>query len=90
MGSKSKSQGSKGVSLVITFHPKFKSVGQLLNKHLHILYMDQEAKIVFAPGPMATFCSAHKLSSYLVRAKFYPIEQIVGSHECKDKRCEVC
>ena len=52
--------------------------------------MDKEAKIVFTPGPMATFCSAHKLSSYLVRAKLYPIEQIVGSHECKDKCCEVC
>ena len=28
--SKSKSQESKGVSLAITFHPKFKLIGQLL------------------------------------------------------------
>ena len=34
--------------------------------------------------------SARKLSSYLVRAKLYLIERIVGSHKCKDKRCEVC
>ena len=87
-GSKSKSQESKGVPLVRTFHPKSKSVGQLLNKHLHILYMDQETKNVFSPGPMTTFRSARKLSSYLVRAKLYPIERIVGSHKRKGKRCD--
>ena len=89
-GSKSKSQESKSVLLVITFHPKFKSIGQLLNKHLHILYMDQETKNVFTPGPMATFRRARKLSSYLVRAKLYLFERIVGSHKCKGKRCDVC
>ena len=68
-GNKSKSQISKSAPLVITFHPKFHLIGQLLNKHLHILHVDQETKNVFTPGPMATFCSARKLSSYLVRAK---------------------
>ena len=82
-GSKSKSQESTGVPLLITFHPKFKLIGQLLNKHLHILYMDQETKNVFTPGLMATFCSARKLCSYLVRAKLYPIELIIGSCKCK-------
>ena len=48
-GSKSKSQESKGVPLVITFHPNFKLIGQLLNKHQHFLYMDQETKSVFTP-----------------------------------------
>ena len=54
-GSKSKSRESKGVPLVITFHPKFKSIGQLLNKHLHILYMDQETKNVFHLDPWLHF-----------------------------------
>ena len=89
-GSKSKSQESESVPLVLTFHPKFKSIGELLNKQLHILYTDQETKNVFTPGLMATFCSAGKLSSYLVRAKLYPIERIVGSHKCRSKRCEAC
>ena len=40
--------------------------------------------------PVATFRSARKLISYLVRAKLYPTERIVGSHKCKGKRCEVC
>ena len=53
--SESNSQKSKGVPLVITFHPKFKLVGQLLKKHLYILYMDQETKNVFTSGPMTNF-----------------------------------
>ena len=53
-GSENKSQESKGIPLVITFYPKFKSIEQLLHKHQHILYMDQENKNVFTPGPMAT------------------------------------
>ena len=55
MGSKSKSQESKGVPLVITSHPKFKLIGQLLNKHRHILYMDQETKNLFTLGPLLHF-----------------------------------
>ena len=52
--------------------------------------MDQETKNVFTPGPMATFSSTRKLSSYLVRAKLYSIERIVGTHKYKRKQCEVC
>ena len=48
--------------------------------------MDQEAQRTFMLGPMITFRSARKLSSYLVRAKLYPLERTFGS--CK--RCEVC
>ena len=88
-GSKSKSQESKAVPLGIAFHPKFKLIGQVLNKHLHIFYMDQETKNVFTPGPMATFCSTRRFSTYLVRAKFYPTERTVSSHECRGKHCAV-
>ena len=52
--------------------------------------MDQETKNIFTLGPMATFLSTRKLSSYLVRGKLYLIEPAVGSHECKGKRCRVC
>ena len=52
--------------------------------------MDQEDQRVFTPGPMITFRSARKLSSYLVRAKLYPLERTVGSCKCYGKRCEVC
>ena len=52
--------------------------------------MDQEAQSVFTPGPVITFRSARKLSSYLVRNKLYPLERTVGSCKCYGKRCEVC
>ena len=55
-----------------------------------MLYTDQEAQRVFTPGPMITFRSARKLSSYLVRTKLYPLERTVGSCKCYGKRCEVC
>ena len=85
VGSKSKSQESKGVPLVIRFHPKFKLIGQLLNKHLPILHMDQEIKNVFMPGPMATTHSACKLSSYLVRTKLYHMN--ITGITCKKIPC---
>ena len=36
--------------------------------------MDKEVKKVFSPAPMVSFKSARKLSSYLVRAKLYPLK----------------
>ena len=39
---------------------------------------------------MVSYRSSRKLSSYLVRAKLYPIDRIVGSKGCGKKRCEVC
>ena len=37
--------------------------------------------------PMVTFCSARKLSSYLVRAKFYYLKRMTGSCKSNGKRC---
>ena len=51
--------------------------------------MDQETKNVFIPEPMVTFCFRRKFNNCKIRAKLYPIERIVGSHECKNKRWEV-
>ena len=52
--------------------------------------MNEDIKNVFTPAPMNSFCSARKLSSYLVRAKLYPLERTVGSFQCKGKRCQTC
>ena len=80
----------KGVSLVITFHPLLKNFDNIIQKNLYLLHMDQETQRIFTPAPMITFRSARKLSSYLVRAKLYPLERTVGSCKCFVKRCEVC
>ena len=80
----------KGIPLVITYHPSLKNIGRIINQNLYILYMNKDVKNAFTPAPMISFRSARKLSSYLVRAKFYPLERTVGSVQCKGKRCQTC
>ena len=52
--------------------------------------MSLEIKAIFSPGPMTSFKSARRISSYLVRAKLYILERFVGSRQCKIRRCKVC
>ena len=52
--------------------------------------MRSEAKVVFLPGPMVSFRNAGKISSYLERARLYPLERFVGSRQCIKRRYEVC
>ena len=52
--------------------------------------MNEEVKNLFLPGPMVSFRCARKLSSYLVRAKLYPLYRKVGSKKCAKNCCEVC
>ena len=78
----------KGVTFLVTHHPLLKSFQQILiNKHLNTLYLDVTAKEVFMPGSMVTFRSIRKLSSYLVRAKLYPLERVTALCKCHGKLC---
>ena len=86
--SSTRKDNAKGVPLVVTYHPGLKNINQIINKNLHLLYMDQEVKKVFTPKPMVSFRSARKLSSYLVRAKLYPLERKVGSFISNILECE--
>ena len=87
--SNTKQSQSKRVTFVVTYHPSWKSLQSLINKHLNILYLDENSKEVFMPGPMLIFRSSRKLSSYLVRAKFYPLKRVTGSCKNRGKRCAV-
>ena len=87
-GSK-KSKGSKGVPFVVTYHPSLNCLSCIIKDNLNILFMSCEPKAVFSPGPMISFRSAHRTSSYLVRAKLYPFERFVDSRQCKKRRCKV-
>ena len=88
--SNNKQSKSKRVTFVVTYHPLLKSLQSLINKHLNIFYLNENAKEVFMPGPMVTFPISRKLSSYLVRTKLYPLERVTGSCKCHGKRCAVC
>ena len=56
--SSKKSQGSKGVSFLVTYHPFFIWLSRIIKNSLNILYMNHEAKAVFPPGLMVFFRSA--------------------------------
>ena len=47
--------------------------------------MNRKAKAVFSPGPMVSFRGARRISSYLVRAKLYPLERCLGLRQCKKR-----
>ena len=80
----------KGIPFVVMYHPQLKNLGRIINKNIYLLNMNEETKKVFSPRPMVLFRSPRKISSYLVRAKLYPLDRVVGSTKCGKKRCEVC
>ena len=84
------SNKNKGVPFVLTYHPLLKKINCINRKHVHLLYISEEVKKVFQPGPMVSFRSPRNLSSYLVRAKLYPMERKTGSCKCKSNRRQVC
>ena len=81
---------SKGIPCVVTCHLLLKQLEGILNRNHYLLNMDAEVKQAFTLGLMVSYRSSKKLSSYLVRAKLYPIDRIVGSKGCGKKKCEVC
>ena len=88
-GDKKKTKAN-GILLVITYHTLLKDFGKVINKHLHLLHMNDGVKKAFTTVPMMPFQGERKLSSYLVRAKLFPIERSAGSFKCNGKRCQVC
>ena len=85
-----KNKSKNGVPFIVTYHPLLNSLYGIIRKNLYLLNMDQRVKEVFSSQPMVSFRSARKLSSYLVRAKLYPLERRVGSYKCRCNRCQVC
>ena len=65
-----RSKVENGVPLVVTYDSQLKSIGKIIY-NLYLLYMNKELKHLFTPGPMVSFRSSRKISSYLVRAKLY-------------------
>ena len=77
-----KAKGVKGIPFVVTYHPQLKNLGRIINQNIYLLNMNEETKKVFSPPPMFSFRSPPKISSYLVRAKLYALDRVVGSTKC--------
>ena len=80
----------KGVPFVVTYHPSLNCLHKIIRDNTYLLYMNEEVKNLFLPGPMVSFRGARKLSSYLVRAKLYPLNRKIGSKICAKNRCGIC
>ena len=52
-GQKSK-KVEKGVPFVVTYHPLLNKLSSILHRNLYLLYMNQEVKNVFTPGPIVS------------------------------------
>ena len=74
---KSQKRTLKRTPLIVTYHPLLNSLGKVLSKNLNIFCVDEEVIKVFHPRLMVSFRSARKVSSYLVKAKVYPLERTV-------------
>ena len=85
-----KKQAGFGVPFVMTYNPRFKKILKIMKKLEHLLCQDESVKRVFTPPSMVSYRSARKLSSYVVRAKLYPLERKRGSYKCGNLRCLVC
>ena len=46
---------TKGIPLVITDNPLLKDFAKVINKHLHLLHMNDEVKKAFTPVPVVSF-----------------------------------
>ena len=71
-----------GVPFVVTYHPILNRLSKIVRDNVYLFTMNEEVRKTFSPGPMVLFRSARKLSSYLVRAKLYPLQRKVGSSYC--------
>ena len=80
----------KGVLLVVTYHRILNNLSKIIRGNTYLLNKNEEVRKNFSPGPMASFRSVRKLSSYLVRAKLYPLQRKVVSSKCCKRPCEVC
>ena len=80
----------KEIPIVVTYHPLLNKLSSIIHRNLYLLYVNQEVKNVFTPGPIVSYRIARKISSYLVRAKLYPLEKKVGSEKCGKSRSKVC
>ena len=79
---KTEKSKSKGVTFVVTYHPTAICLPKIIRDNTYLLCINEEVKNLFLLGPIVSFGGAHELSSYLVRAKLYPLHLKVGSKIC--------
>ena len=80
----------KGVPLVVTCHPKFKSLSWIIKEKPYLAHVNDDVKKTFTISPMISFRKSCNISSDIVRVKLHLLERTVGSQKCSKKCWEVC
>ena len=76
--------------LIVTYHPRFHNLSNIIRKLFIYLYVEEQVTKVFTPAPFVSFRSSYSLRSHLVCAKVYPLIIEKGSLCCGKIRCENC
>ena len=61
-GQKSK-KVEKGVPFAVTYYLILSKLSSIIHRNLYLLYMNQEVKNIFTPGPIVSYRSATKIST---------------------------
>ena len=78
----------KGIPVAVTYHSSLKILQKIIDKNLHLLYMNEEVKKAFTPKSMISCRSSYKISNYLVTLNYIlSTEQLVFTNVV-NKHCE--
>ena len=81
------------IPFVVTYHPAFNLIYNIVSRLQHMLDASAEHKKVFPNKPLVSFRRAKNLKDNLVRAKLAPLQQedqLKGCYQCGKSRCQVC
>ena len=73
----------------VTYHPLLNSFNDIVRENTSLLNIDQKVKKVFSSQHIVSFRNSRTFSSYLARAKLYPLERRKGSYKCCCNRRQV-
>ena len=64
--SRSKTKFATGAPFIVTDHAGLKALAEIIHETLNLLCMNDKVTETFTPGPLLSFRTAQKLSTYLV------------------------
>jgi hypothetical protein len=80
------------VPFVIGFHPRLRTLGNILRKHFHILTANPLLKLSFPEVPIVAFRRLPNIRDKLVHTSLKGEENrdTSGVKRCQDPRCKCC
>ena len=83
-----KKESNIRVPCVLTYHPRLRMMGKVLQKNFKLLQSNERLEKAFPEPPMIAFKRLKNLRDILVHTGSRPVQQ--GVKTCHDKRCKCC